>query len=136
LWAAEFGQNTWDELNIIEPGGNYGWPIVEGIGGRIGYIDPVAQWPTDDASPSGLVYTRGTFFLAGLGGRRIWAIYSDTGVVTSVPWFVGDYGRIRDVAAGPDGSLWFITNNTDGRGQPSEGDDRLWQVRLETLREG
>ena len=54
MWAAEFGQDTWDELNIIEPGGNYGWPVVEGSRRRPEYIDPVYQWPTDEASPSGL----------------------------------------------------------------------------------
>ena len=49
LWAAEFGQNTWDEINLIEPGGNYGWPNVEGIGGDPAYIDPVVQWSTVSA---------------------------------------------------------------------------------------
>jgi glucose/arabinose dehydrogenase len=44
MFAAEFGQNTWDELNIIVAGGNYGWPQVEGIGGDDRYIDPVQQW--------------------------------------------------------------------------------------------
>ncbi len=52
LWAAEFGQNTWDELNLIEPGGNYGWPEAEGKEGKDGFIDPVAQWKTSEASPA------------------------------------------------------------------------------------
>lgn len=137
LWAAEFGQDTWDELNRIEPGANYGWPVIEGVGDNPDYVDPVAVWPTDAASPSGLTYTRGTFFLAGLGGQRLWVIYpTDDGGVSPVDWFAGEYGRIRDVTAGPDGSLWFITNNTDGRGDPGPDDDQLWQLRLDVLQEG
>jgi glucose/arabinose dehydrogenase len=142
LWAAEFGQDTWDEFNRIEPGGNYGWPIIEGIGGEEstsrGFIDPWAQWATDDASPSGLTYVGGTFFMAGLGGERLWAIYVDDEAKTagSVEWFPGEYGRIRDVIPGPGGSLWMLTNNTDGRGDPRDGDDRIVQVRLTELVEG
>jgi len=137
LWAAEFGQNTWDEFNRIEPGANYGWPVVEGQTGDSRFIDPVLQWATSDASPSGLAYVDGTFFLAALKGERVWAIYvADDGTAGATPWFVGEFGRIRDVAAGPDGSLWFLTNNTDGRGDPRDGDDRLLQVRLVPLVEG
>ena len=129
LWAAEFGQNTWDEINRIEAGANYGWPVVEGIAGESGYIDPVLQWATDAASPSGLVFTRDTFFMAALKGERIWSIYTD-GSPHAEPLLVGGYGRVRDVVEGPGGTLWFITNNTDGRGTPRSGDDRLWQVGL------
>ena len=137
LWAAEFGQNTWDEFNLIQPGANYGWPLVEGVGNQSGFVDPIAVWPTSEASPSGLLYTRGTFFLAALRGQRIWAIYpNDTGGAQTVAWFVGEYGRIRDVAAGPEGTLWFITNNTSEQGDPRPGDDHLWQVNLDVIREG
>lgn len=137
LWSAEFGQNTWDEFNRIEPGANYGWPVVEGQVDDARFTPPVLQWPTSEASPSGLAYVGGTFFLAALRGERVWAIYvDDTGAASAVPWFVGEFGRIRDVAAGPDGSLWFLTNNTDGRGDPRDGDDRLLQVRLTPLVEG
>ena len=99
---------------------------------------PQAQWPTDDASPSGLTYVDGTFFLAGLGGQRLWAIYVDeqSETASAVAWFTGEYGRIRDVTPGPDGSLWMLTNNTDGRGSARDGDDRILQVRLTPLAEG
>ncbi|MGW9184107.1 PQQ-dependent sugar dehydrogenase [Agromyces sp. NPDC055661] len=132
LWAAEFGQNTWDELNRIEPGGNYGWPIVEGQAGDSRFIDPVQQWSTADASPSGLAIVGDTLFLAALRGERLWTIAPATagGALTATPWFVGELGRLRDVTAGPDGELWFISNNTDGRGSPSPGDDKLFRVRL------
>lgn len=134
LYAAEFGQDTWDELNLIEAGGNYGWPVVEGISDDTGFINPVAQWTTDEASPSGLLFTRGTLFMAALKGQAVWAIYP--GQYGSTAWFPQEYGRIRDVVAGPDGSLWFLTNNTDGRGDPVENDDRLVEVRLDVFREG
>ena len=74
LWAAEFGQDTWDELNLIEPGKNYGWPEVEGKGGESGFVDPVEQWSTADASPSGIAYAKGSVWMAGLRGERLWRI--------------------------------------------------------------
>lgn len=137
LWSAEFGQNTWDEFNRIEAGANYGWPIVEGQVGDERFVDPVLQWATSEASPSGLAFVEGTFFLAALRGERVWAIeVAADGSASASPWFVGEHGRIRDVAAGPDGSLWFLTNNTDGRGDPREADDRILQVALESVKTG
>jgi len=123
MWAAEFGQDTWDEFNRIEPGANYGWPVVEGQAGDADYVDPVLQWSPADASPSGLASIGGTFFLAALRGQRIWSMtVDDAGAAQATPYFEGGYGRIRDVAEGPDGSLWFLTNNT--------GDDALLRVAL------
>lgn len=129
LWAAEFGQDTWDEFNMIQPGANYGWPTVEGTSNDPAFVNPVYQWATDDASPSGLAYVGGTFFMAGLGGERLWAINpgDPTG---AADYFADAFGRIRDVIPGPDGSLWMLTNNTDGRGTPRDGDDRILQVEL------
>lgn len=129
LYAAEFGQDTWDELNRIEPGGNYGWPTVEGAAERPGFIDPLVEWPTDDASPSGLAFVDGEFFLAALKGQRLWSVSLGEPIVT-LPLLTREYGRIRDVAAGPHGTLWVLTNNTDGRGSPASDDDRLLQVTL------
>ncbi len=129
LWAAEFGQNTWDELNRIEPGANYGWPEVEGEGGGSGFVDPVQQWSTSEASPSGLGIVGETLVLASLRGQRLWLVdLGDPSESTAV--YVGEYGRLRDALAGPDGSLWFLTNNTDGRGSPRTGDDHLYSVPL------
>jgi len=140
LWAAEFGQNTWDEVNRIEAGGNYGWPVVEGQGGEgggEGYLDPVVQWATSEASPSALTFVDGTFFLAALRGERVWALHPTAdGGLDAVAWFTGEYGRIREVAPAADGTLWFVTNNTDGRGDPAPDDDRILSVRLTPLVEG
>lgn len=132
LWAAEFGQNTWDELNRITPGGNYGWPVVEGQAGDPRFTDPAVQWPTTEASPSGLAIVGDTLFLTALRGARLWEV---TPLTTGAPLevtaaFTGELGRLRDAVPGPDGELWILTNNTDGRGSPREGDDRLLRVVL------
>ena len=131
MWASEFGQNTWDELNIIRPGANYGWPVVEGIGGDPAYTDPVQQWRTSEASPSGLAVVGDTIFVAGLGGERLWTVWSTSGgaPVTAEAFYDGTFGRLRDVVSRGD-RLWVLTNNTDGRGEPRPGDDRLLEVAL------
>ena len=136
LFAAEFGQNTWDEFNAIEAGGNYGWPVVEGRGDNPDYIDPLLQWSTDEASPSGLTYIDHTFFLAALRGESVWAIYVRDGEASAQRWFPGEHGRIRDVAPSPAGKLWLITSNTDGNGDQRDGADELIEYRVEGFVEG
>ncbi len=126
-------QNTWDELNIISPGQNYGWPEVEGIANRDGFVDPIFQWSTSEASPSGLLATRDTLFLAALRGERLWAVYVGSESVDAVDWFTGQFGRMRDVIEGPGDTVWVITNNT-GR-SPRDGDDRILQIRLGELQD-
>jgi len=129
LWAAEFGQNEWDELNRIEPGGNYGWPQVEGRGGDDRFIDPVRQWRTDVASPSGIAVAGDSVFMAGLRGARLWQIPIAEGRVGRPrALFTERYGRLRTVVAAPDGSLWLTTSNRDGRGSPRAGDDRILRL--------
>ncbi len=132
LWASEFGQDTWDEVNLIRKGGNYGWPEVEGIAHERGYVDPVAQWSTDEASPSGLAYADGALWMAGLRGQRLWRIQLDGAGIEGRPraFFTEDLGRLRTVAAAPGGGLWLTTSNTDGRGAPRDGDDRILRLRL------
>jgi glucose/arabinose dehydrogenase len=131
LWATEYGANRVDELNLIQPGGNYGWPMAEGSAGTEGLIDPVIQWGVDEASPSGLAYFGGSLWVACLRGERLFRIpvAGDGALGDPAPLFVGQYGRLRTVAAAPDGTLWFTTSNRDGRGSPREGDDRILQFR-------
>ncbi len=134
LWASEFGQQTWDELNLIEPGGNYGWPLIEGQAGESGFNDPVRQWRTDEASPSGIAYVRDTVFLAALRGQRLWQVPVPGGEAGDPQdFFVGEYGRLRHAELAPDGTLWLLTNNTDGRNPDGAGpdDDRVLRVILE-----
>jgi glucose/arabinose dehydrogenase len=131
LWASEFGDSTFDELNLISPGDNYGWPEVEGTGGTDqGYVDPQLTWDTDDASPSGLAYAGGHLWLAALKGERLWRVDVADGQATNPQaFFVGDYGRMRTVVTAPDGRLWLMTSNRDGRIEPGPGDDRIVVIR-------
>ncbi|MBK0418318.1 PQQ-dependent sugar dehydrogenase [Leucobacter sp. CSA1] len=124
LYASEFGQDTWDELNVIEAGGNYGWPEVEGIAETQGFVDPVQQWKPADASPSGIAILDGAVFIANLRGERLREVpLSD--LAASTEHLVGEHGRLRDAVVAPDGALWILTNNTDGRGSPGPDDDRV-----------
>ena len=123
LWASEFGENRYDELNRIVPRGNYGWPEVEGRDGAGGYRDPFAQWPTDDCSPSGLAIVGQHAFLGALRGECVWSVDLASGRTRR--WLEG-HGRIRMVAAAPDGSLWVGTSNRDGRGSGEA--DRILRV--------
>ncbi|MDD9205288.1 PQQ-dependent sugar dehydrogenase, partial [Georgenia sp. 10Sc9-8] len=125
MFASEFGQNTWDELNRIEPGGNYGWPEVEGTAGADGFIDPVQQWRPAEASPSGIAVTADAVYVAALRGQSLWRVPlsedGDTGEAQRL--LHEEYGRLRTVVA-DDGALWLLTSNTF-RGSPAEDDDRV-----------
>lgn len=135
LYASEFGENTWDELNRIQPRGNYGWPVVEGksdkkdAAGKPAYIDPLQQWPTASASPSGMTIIGNYIYLASLRGERLRKI-ALASPQTSEELFVRQYGRLRDAVEAPDGSLWILTNNTDGRGQARPGDDHILRLNV------
>lgn len=129
LFATEFGQNTWDELNVITPGANYGWPEVEGVADDEDFVDPVQQWEPSQASPSGMAHLDGTLFIANLRGQVLRAVpVSDPS--TSTDHYAGEYGRLRDAVPAPGGGLWFVTNNTDGRGDPGPDDDRILAVEV------
>ncbi|MFF6999294.1 PQQ-dependent sugar dehydrogenase [Streptomyces sp. NPDC008313] len=132
LWASEFGQDTWDELNAIKPGDNYGWPEAEGKAGEARYHDPVAQWHTDEASPSGIAYAEGSVWMAGLRGQRLWRVPLKGTEVSAAPqaFLKGKYGRLRTVVAAGGDRLWLVTSETDGRGSPGGGDDRVLELKV------
>jgi glucose/arabinose dehydrogenase len=132
LWASEFGNDTWDEVNLIQAGKNYGWPVAEGDANLEGYVDPYVQWRPEDASPSSVAFADGALWVASLRGSRLWEVpVEDDGTLgTPVPHFVGEYGRLRAVTAAPDGSLWLGTSNQDGRGFPADNDDRIFHVSI------
>lgn len=132
LWASEFGQDTWDELNQIKPGDDYGWPVVEGIGHNPKYHDPVVQWHTDEASPSGIAYAQGSIWMAALKGRRLWRIPLDGTKASAAPeaFLTDTHGRLRTVVSAGGDRLWLTTSNTDGRGSPVKGDDRILELKV------
>lgn len=116
LWATEFGPEVDDELNLITPGGNYGWPEVTGAPGRDGFIDAQVVWPsTASSSPSGMAIVDDVAYLGGLRGERLWQVPLNSGTAgTPVSHFDGEHGRLRDVIDGGDGALWIATNEGSG----------------------
>ncbi|GLZ29196.1 hypothetical protein Lesp02_13860 [Lentzea sp. NBRC 105346] len=127
MFAAELGQSRLDELNRIQPGGNYGWPNCEGPCNDPRFVNPLLTWSTAQASPSGLAFRNGNLYMAALRGARLWKIPVNANGSVGQPQalFSGRYGRLRAAAAAPDGTLWFSTSNRDGRGTPNPGDDRI-----------
>ncbi|MGW7523108.1 PQQ-dependent sugar dehydrogenase [Streptomyces sp. NPDC054783] len=132
LFASEFGQDTWDELNAIKPGANYGWPNAEGRSSDTAFQNPIAQWHTDDASPSGIAYVKGVIWMAGLKGQRLWRIPLKGTEASASPqaFLTGTYGRLRTVVAAGGDKVWLVTSNTDGRGRPGKGDDRVLEAEV------
>jgi glucose/arabinose dehydrogenase len=135
VYASELGHRTWDEINILRPGRDYGWPESEGTAGDAGE-PPIAVIHPDAASPSGMAYASGSLWVGALHGQRLWQ-FPVNGTSTSsepIPHLVGEYGRIRTVEVAPDGSLWIMTSNTDrgtwGSTEPRDGDDRILRIEV------
>ncbi len=112
LYVSDFGHHNLDELNRVTPGGNYGWPEVEGTGGEPEFTDPIATWKPADASPSGMTYHDGRIWIACLRGERLYRIATDGSSPQQL--LTGQYGRLRLVTPAPDGSLWVLTNGRSG----------------------
>ncbi len=127
LLATEFGQNTYDEVNVVRQGDNGGWPDVEGPGTGGGrFAEPFVTWRPEEASPSGAAVLGPDLWVAALRGQRLWRVPLDGSAPQAL--LVGDYGRLRAAAAAPDGSLWLLTSNRDGRGDPAPADDRVLRL--------
>ncbi len=134
-----------DEINIIKKGGNFGWPKVIGSGGEQPFIDPLIVWKKT-TPPAGMTFCSGKMFPSLQGSLFVATLKSEALIrivmeysggrysVTSIErWFAsgydeGTYGRLRDVVEGPDGYLYFLTSNTDGRGNPRAGDDKIYRI--------
>ena len=141
LFAIEHGPVGHDEVNLIVPGGNYGWPEVGGDETGQGFIPPVLHSGIETWAPSGAAFYdgevmpdnwQGRLFFGALRDRRIlWVDFQEPEyqlVRQQDSIFVRQHGRIRDVVLGPDKHLYFITSNLDGRGRPREGDDLLLRI--------
>ncbi len=136
--SGEFGLRAHDEINVIRPGGNYGWPNVVGAPGLKPYADPLVVWKETAVPPAGMAFYDGDLFVAVLGrGALIRISLAQLGPRYRVErierWFAQAphetrLGRIRDVVAAPDGRLYFLTSNRDGRGSPRPGDDKIYRL--------
>lgn len=133
LWATEFGTREADELNLLRAGRNYGWPIVEGKSSNKKFTNPKVTWePTSTASPSGLTIDDGYAYVASLRGQVLWQVpLRGTSAGTPRGVDIGETSRLRTIERAPDGRLWLITSNTDGRGDPGAKDDRIISLQVE-----
>jgi len=137
-WAVEHGRSGalsgLDELNLIEAGKNYGWPIIEGDEEREGMTSPVIHSGSNNTwAPAGLSFWSGSLFFGGLRGQALYQIIisgEDQALVVR-EHFKGEFGRIREVVLGPDNFLYFTTSNQDGRGSPIFIDDRIIKINPE-----
>src|SRR5688572_15420341 len=124
-----------DEANIVEKGKNYGWPVIHHTQSRAGMESPLLEYTPACAPASGAFYRgsvlanfKGNFFFGCLRGERLQRVILDGRRVVSQEELAKDYGRIRDVAEGPDGFLYFSTSNKDGRGRAASDDDRILRI--------
>jgi glucose/arabinose dehydrogenase len=138
IWASEHGPTGNDEINVIQSGSNYGWPNIQGSASAPGMETPITFYASTIA-PSGVAFYRGqrfpqfanNLFVATLLGTHLLRLTIDAParrVTTQERLLDGTYGRLRDVVSGPDGYLYFCTNNRDGRGRPMAGDDRILRI--------
>ena len=142
LWETEHGPSGFDgpgggdEVNILERGKNYGWPIIHHRATHEGMESPILEYTPACAPASGMFYRgsqfpqfKGNFFFGCLVGERmIRVVTNGRQVVSQENLLERQYGRIRDVAEGPDGYIYFSTSNRDGRGRPASDDDRILRL--------
>jgi glucose/arabinose dehydrogenase len=132
LWEAELGNSNMDELNLIQKGGNYGWPACEGTAGNCaGYLAPVRTWPVAQASPSGLAIVNNTLYMCALRGARLWVMHiAGNGTSTPQAYFAGQFGRMRTVEPSPDGGLWVTTSSGDKDSVANNSNDKILHIAL------
>ena len=132
--SGEVGFGAHDEINIIEEGRNYGWPRIVGAPGRAPYVDPIAMWPNTSVPPAGMTFHKGALYVATLRSEALIRLRIEGRRVLSIErLFAGDeydgvLGRLRDAVDGPDGHLYVLTSNRDGRGSPRPGDDKILRM--------
>ena len=132
LWATEHGSQAYDELNLIEPGKNYGWPDIRGDEKAQGLVNPVLHSGTDTWAPAGIVYFEGSLFFAGLRGQGLFEVTIDEKPALR-RHLSRNFGRLRDAVIGPDDYLYVLTSNRDGRGVPAGDDDRTIRINPKKL---
>lgn len=140
LWATEHGRSGirsgFDEVNLITPGSNYGWPSTQGDETSPGLTAPsIHSGPDTTWAPAGAAIVQNKLFFAGLRGESLYeAVLEGSGVKGVRAHLTGEYGRLRAVVVGPEGWLYLATSNTDGRGRTRPGDDKIIKVDPADLR--
>ena len=130
MYASEHGNQANDEINEIKEGQNYGWPVIEGNEENDNMETPIFTSGSDDTwAPSGIAFKDGIIYSAALRGEGIMKFDVEKDEMKKV---ATKYGRIRDVYIVND-DLYFVSNNTDGRGNPSQNDDKMYKVSLSQL---
>jgi glucose/arabinose dehydrogenase len=131
LYATDQGRSSVDELNLIQPGKDYGWPAVEGPAGNPKYVDPTITVRPGQGGCAGMALT-GQLMLTGcLTGTRLYLVQLTSAGGTlgaAQPLLEGKFGRLRTVVRAPDGSMWVTTSNKDGHGKPTPDDDRILRI--------
>ncbi|MFP5247661.1 MAG: PQQ-dependent sugar dehydrogenase [Thermoanaerobaculia bacterium] len=133
LWSTEHGPSGFDggrggdEVNIIERGKNYGWPEIHHRQTRAGMVAPLLEY-TPAHAPASAAFWRGAFYFGCLRGEHLHRVVVNGREVVKEEELFTNLGRIREVAVGPDGALYFSTSNHDGRGDPADADDRIFRV--------
>lgn len=145
LWSSEHGPSIidgpagGDEINLIEKGKNYGWPLIHHTQSKVGLVSPLLEF-TPAIAPSGMLFYSGTMFpqftnkllVAALKGQGIFELTIDQTNPTKISRFekIKDIsvGRIREIVQAPDGSIYIATSNQDGRGKKRAGDDKVYKL--------
>lgn len=134
LWATEHGSSTLDEVNLVEPGKNYGWPTIQGNQTRNGMQTPIINSGDNTWAPAGAAVSGSSVFFTGLRGNALYEAKIQGGSLTDLQeHFKNEYGRLRDVVLGPDDMLYVATSNNDGRGVPRRGDDKIIKIDPQSL---
>lgn len=133
LWSTEHGpsglESGNDELNKIEAGKNYGWPLIRGSESRIGFETPILESGKESTwAPAGIAYLNDQLFFAGLRGQALYRVRNLKSKPQLDELFKKEFGRLREVVTGPDGMLYVTTSNWDGRGIPKKGDDKILRI--------
>ncbi|MBD3312642.1 PQQ-dependent sugar dehydrogenase [archaeon] len=126
LWATEHGRTGTDELNLIKPGLNYGWPVILGDFNQSGMESPVIHSGADTWAPSGMDYHDGSLFFTGLRGQTLYEYVISEGLLRK--HLTKEHGRLRTVVVGPDNYFYLLISNRDGRGVPSNNDDLVLRI--------
>lgn len=127
LWSTEHGPTARDELNLIEKGGNYGWPDSVGDVVQEDTVGPVIHSGLNNTwAPSGITYYNNRLFFVGLRGSAVYeVVFTSDDDIDLNEYFKDEFSRIRTIVLGPDDMFYIVTNNRDGRGSVREGDDKL-----------